>query len=67
MDDLTIEMNMLDDETMDQVAGGWVQSFTTFGALATTYKVAYETANFFGAGTFGTWLGGEVYDIYNYN
>ncbi len=65
MDDLTIEMNLLDDSVMDQVAGGWVQYFTTFGAAATMFKASYETANFFGAQTLGTWLGGEIYDYYN--
>lgn len=65
MDDYNTELLILDDEALDQVAGGWIQALGIIAAVGGTYKQSYETANFYGANALGTWLGGEIYDLFN--
>jgi len=53
---------------IEQVNGGGVAFAAGYagGALAvgaTTFKAAYDTATFFGAGTLGKWLGVVTYDL----
>jgi len=65
MEDYNTEFKTLSDSELDGVNGGLVYAMQVFGAMATTYQVAYETATFYGAGTFGQWLGGATYDLIN--
>lgn len=59
------EMQELNANEVEQVGGGvaWVPALYIVGAAAVTYKTAYETATFFGAGEVGSWVGGKLYDL----
>ena len=43
--------------------GGGNPVLLGIGAAAVTYKTAYETATFYGAGAVGGWLGRTFYDL----
>ncbi len=55
---------------IEQVNGGSLMYGLGYGGAAgaiaaTTFKTAYETATFFGAGRFGSWLGSNLYTMMN--
>lgn len=60
-------MRELNVKETEQVNGGSMYGAGYVGAAiavgATTFRTAYETATFFGAGKAGRWLGRYIYDI----
>ncbi|MCL1142742.1 class IIb bacteriocin, lactobin A/cerein 7B family [Shewanella gaetbuli] len=59
-------------DEIEQVNGGGALFALGYGGAviavaATTFKTAYETATFFGAGRLGSWLGRNAYDFFHPN
>jgi hypothetical protein len=52
----------LSETEMEAVTGGY---WMVIGAVATTFKTAYETATWYGAGDLGAYLGSEAFDYLN--
>lgn len=59
MDDLNLSVCELNDDQLSAISGGY---WMVIGAVLTTYKTAYETATWYGAGAFGSYIGSELYD-----
>lgn len=55
-------MRQLTDHEVKQVSGASYYYFPQAGAIAVTYKTAYETATWFGADTLGAAIGNTFYD-----
>lgn len=60
-------MRELNVKETKQVNGGSLFGAGYYGAAlaigGTTFRTAYETATFFGAGKAGKWLGSRIYDL----
>ncbi len=52
-------MRELNEQEMQAVAGGMLPQA---GAVAVTFKTAYETATWYGAGSVGSAIGNALYD-----